>query len=58
MKTPPKYQIKIRKTDNKTEVFDLLRKRWFLLTPEEEVRQKVILFLLNEKGYPPGRLAY
>lgn len=57
MKPPPKYQIKIRNEANKTEVFDLLRKKWLVLTPEEEVRQKMILYLLNEKGYPAGRLA-
>lgn len=53
----PKYQIKLRKNEEKTEVFDLLRKKWLVLTPEEEVRQKMILYLLNEKGYPAGRLA-
>lgn len=57
MKPPLKYQLKFRQTENKTEVFDLLRKKWLILTPEEEVRQKVILFLLNEKGFLPGRLA-
>lgn len=57
MKPPPKYQIKLRKNNDNTEVFDLLRKKWLVLTPEEEVRQKMILYLLNEKDYPAGRLA-
>jgi type I site-specific restriction-modification system R (restriction) subunit len=57
MKTPPKYQVKMRRENDRTEVFDLLRKKWLLLTPEEEVRQKMILYLLNEKDYPAGRLA-
>lgn len=57
MKSPQKYEVKLRKIEGKTEVFDLLRKKWLVLTPEEEVRQKCILFLLNEKGYPAGRLA-
>lgn len=57
MDTSPKYQIKSRKTGTKTEVFDLLRKKWLILTPEEEVRQKMILYLLNERSFPSGRLA-
>jgi type I site-specific restriction-modification system R (restriction) subunit len=57
MQTPPKHQVKLRKESGKAEVFDLLRKKWLVLTPEEEVRQKMILFLLNKKGYPAGRLA-
>lgn len=57
MNPPQKYQVKLRECGEKTEVFDLLRKKWLILTPEEEVRQKMILYLLNDKGYPAGRLA-
>lgn len=57
MNPPPKYQIRIRKNNGKADVFDILRKKWLVVTPEEEVRQKMILYLLNEKGYPRGRLA-
>ncbi len=38
-------------------VFDPLRKKHLLLTPEEWVRQLLIRYLLREKNYPAGRLA-
>lgn len=33
-------------------VFDPLRKKYLLLTPEELIRQKFVKFLIEEKGYP------
>jgi hypothetical protein len=35
-------------------VFDNIRKTFVLLTPEEWVRQHVILFLIEEKAFPSG----
>ncbi len=35
-------------------MFDPIRKAYFLLTPEEWVRQHVINFLVEEKKYPAG----
>jgi len=37
-------------------IFDSIRKKFILLTPEEWVRQHVIEFLLNEKKYPKSLL--
>jgi hypothetical protein len=48
----PTYPIKIRKSGHKTEVFDNIRKKYVVLTPEEEVRQRFILYLIHEKNYP------
>ena len=48
------------KTENragKTMVFDPLRKKYCTLTPEEEVRQKVLYLLVEHLGVPPGLLA-
>ncbi len=38
-------------------VFDSWRKRRVRLTPEESVRQQMLGFLVEEKGYPHGRIA-
>ena len=48
------------KTENrkdKTYVFDPLRKKYVLLTPEEEVRQKVLYLLVEHLGVPSGLVA-
>jgi predicted type IV restriction endonuclease len=39
------------------EVFDPLRKKWFVLTPEEWVRQHFVHYLLSEYGYSAHRMA-
>lgn len=49
----PKYQIKTRQSGSNIEVFDMIRKKYLVLTPEEWVRQQFILYLIHEKNYPP-----
>ncbi len=49
-------QVKIRQQSGVNEVFDIVRKKWFLLTPEEWVRQNLIHFLLSKK-YPLSLIA-
>ena len=46
------YQFKIKNNENKQYVFDEIRKKNVLLTPEEWVRQNCIQFLIHEKQYP------
>ncbi len=38
--------------ENKTYIFDSIRKKRVLLTPEESVRQQFIQYLINEKHFP------
>ena len=38
----------------KTYIFDVVRKKYLLLTPEEWVRQNLIYYLNKEKKYPLG----
>ncbi len=47
-----KYQFKIKINENKQYVFDEIRKKNILLTPEEWVRQNCVQFLIHEKKYP------
>ena len=53
----PEYSLKINKTEKGKSVFDIIRKKYVLLSPEEEVRQVFIHYLIEEKKYPKGLLA-
>lgn len=48
----PTPSFKIKQQDDKELIFDSIRKKWVLLTPEEWVRQNFIAYLVNEKKYP------
>ena len=43
--------------DNKTVVFDSLRKQYVALTPEEQVRQKMLYYLVETRKLPAGLIA-
>ena len=49
----PEYEFSQKTVKGKTYLFDAIRKKYILLTPEEWVRQHCIKFLI-EKGYPAG----
>jgi hypothetical protein len=51
------YQFRFKNTENKISIFDEIRKKFVILTPEEWVRQHVIQFLIQEKGYPKHLIA-
>ena len=49
----PEYDFKTRVNESgKTEIFDSVRKKYLLQTPEEWVRQNFIRYLITEKSYP------
>ena len=48
----PNYSFTLKNRENKTYIFDLIRKKNTLLTPEEWVRQHCLHFLILELGYP------
>ncbi|MCU4189145.1 type I restriction enzyme HsdR N-terminal domain-containing protein [Flavobacterium sp. HXWNR29] len=48
----PAYSFRFKNSENKVSIFDEIRKKFILLTPEEWVRQHVIHFLLQDKKYP------
>jgi hypothetical protein len=52
----PNYSFRFKNTKNKVAIFDEIRKKFIILTPEEWVRQHVIQFLLNEKKYPKSHI--
>ncbi len=53
----PSYPYKIRTEQGKKLIFDILRKKYVALTPEEWVRQHFVHLLVEHKGYPAGLLA-
>ncbi len=48
----PQYSFRFKNSENKPLVFDEIRKKFVVLTPEEWVRLHVVQFLLKEKNYP------
>jgi hypothetical protein len=49
--------IKLKQDEGKTFVFDPVRKRWLVLTPEEHVRQYILVYLLEGMRYPTSLIA-
>jgi len=48
----PSYTFRFKNSENKVSIFDAIRKKFIILTPEEWVRQHVVSYLLEEKKYP------
>jgi hypothetical protein len=53
----PVHAFKMKKENGKEMIFDECRKQWFLLTPEEWVRQNFLQYLMQVKGYPSSLIA-
>ncbi len=53
----PPYPLRIKSRENKPQVFDVIRKKYILLTPEEWVRQHFVEYLVTDKNYPRSRVA-
>ncbi len=53
----PSYSFKLKSNEKHTLIFDNLRKKYFVLTPEEWVRQHYVQFLIKDKNYPVSLIA-
>lgn len=53
----PDHQFKIKKEKGKDIIFDEIRKQWYILTPEEWVRQNFLQYLIQGKKYPATLIA-
>ena len=53
----PEPAFKIKTEGDKDFVFDTMRKKWLLLTPEEWVRQNFVQYLIRVKKYPSALIA-
>src|SRR5574343_1138478 len=46
------YSFRFKNSENKVYIFDAIRKKFLVLTPEEWVRQHTIQYLIQELNYP------
>lgn len=53
----PPFPFVIRNINGIEEIFDIIRKKYIVLTDEEWVRQHCIAHLINEKSYPATLIA-
>jgi hypothetical protein len=48
----PSFEFRIDRSGEKLLIFDVLRKKNVVLTPEEWVRQHMVRYLIEYRGYP------
>lgn len=53
----PDADLKLAKQNDKLMVWDAIRKKYLVLTPEEWVRQHFVNYLISSKGYPQSAFA-
>ncbi len=53
----PSFEFRIKKIKTGFQIFDLFRKKYVKLTPEEWVRQNFLHYLIEYKSYPLALIA-
>ncbi|PRY87971.1 type I restriction enzyme HsdR N-terminal domain-containing protein [Mongoliibacter ruber] len=53
----PEFEFRLEEIDGKLSIFDSLRKKNLILTPEEWVRQHMIAFLIEYYNYPKSLIS-
>jgi len=53
----PAYEYKLKQSPEKTLIFDSIRRKYVVLTPEEWVRQHFIHYLTGHLHYPKGLIS-
>ena len=53
----PPFEPKISEQAGKIVIWDPIRKMWTAFTPEENVRQAFVSYLVNHKGYPASHIS-
>lgn len=52
----PSFSFRFKNSKNKVSIFDEIRKKFIILTPEEWVRQHTVQFLVQQKNYPKSHI--
>ena len=52
----PRFVFRMRLMENPPKIWDAVRRRWLVLTPEEWVRQHLVAYLVTHCGVPPKRI--
>jgi len=50
-------KLRLKQEDSHTKVFDIIRKKWVMLTPEEQVRQYIANYFVQVMKYPAAMIA-
>jgi hypothetical protein len=50
----PLTELRLRKYGSRWQVFDIFRKKFVIVTPEEWVRQQLLHYMVNSLGFPAG----
>lgn len=53
----PRFPLKIKHEDERHWIFDVFRKKYIVLTPEEWVRQNFAHYLIKDKNYPESLIS-
>lgn len=53
----PAFEYRMKKRNGSVLIYDIIRKKYVSLTPEEWVRQHIIHFLIEHKSYPASLVA-
>lgn len=53
----PEFQFQVFDQEEKTWIYDIFRKKHVVLTPEEWVRQHVLMYLVRVKNYPQSLIS-
>jgi hypothetical protein len=56
LKYPP-FNVRMRADNGTPMIFDLVRKKWLQLSPEEWVRQHLLNYLIHTAAYPASAIA-
>lgn len=51
------YNFRFQDRENGRYIFDIIRKKYILLTPEEWVRQNLLHYLVEQQHYPKGLIS-
>ncbi len=53
----PKNELRIKKEYSREFIFDEVRRKWIIITPEEWVRQNILQYLIKIMKYPAALIA-
>ena len=53
----PEFEVSLKKSEGKVWIFDGIRKKYLVLTPEEWVRQHLINYFINHLKYPKSLIS-
>lgn len=53
----PPFEHRIKTIDGKQCIFDVIRKKFIVLTPEEWIRQHLVHFLISNMNYPKSLIS-